>query len=511
MSNRFARNSAFGTVAGTAAALGSFFTSIIIARVLGVEGSGIFGFAMWIAMLIATAADLGVNASLIRYLPELTARGEPEQAKHLTAFLFKPLALASFVASAVFALYAALLWIRDAAPEQGSDLSSHWRGQPIMWLLIGMSCTLQALGSFTMGYLRGMQRFDRAAALTIITVVLNLGAIAFGSATFGVVGALVGSCIGTVIPAAVALSLVQRDVRVSDELKQRVVRYSRYAWAGALASAFVWSRGEVFFLDRSWGSEAVGLFTVALTLSNLAVQGPMLLTGGLLPYFSERFGKNAIADIRDGYSAATRIMAFLVFPACFGMAAIMPAVVPLIYGEAFVDAVPAAIVLVTASSFAAVATVGSNLVFGLDRSDFIFVAGWTGAALSILAGLTLIPLFGVMGASWARAAIQLAMVALGMWFIMQRLECRTPLSDLARLLIAAVLSAIAARVCIVFFAGNAALLLAILAGVIVYVAAIRLLHALPKSDVDRLQSLCRGLPKALRISSEFGLQLIGGR
>jgi O-antigen/teichoic acid export membrane protein len=511
MSSRFARNSAFATLAGIGAAFGSFLSSVIIARILGLEGSGTVAFALWIATLIATVADLGVNASLMRYLPELTARGEPEQARHLTAFLFRPLALASLVALAAFALYAARLWVDDAIPEHGSDLASHWREQPIMWLLIGVSCTMQVLGSFAMGYLRGMQRFDRAASLTIITVVLHLGAVAAGSVAFGIVGALGGSCIGSIIPAAIALSLVHRDVHLSDELKRRVMRYARYAWAGGLASAFVWSRGEVFFLDRSWGSEAVGLFTVALTFSNLAVQGPMLLTGGLLPYFSESFGRNAIADIRDGYSAATRIMGFLVFPACFGLAAIMPAALPLIYGQAFVDAVPAAIVLVTASSFAAVASVGSNLVFGLDRSDFIFVAGWAGAALSILAGLTLIPMFGVMGASWARAAIQMAMVALGMWFIVRRLKCRTPLSDLARLLIAAALCAIAARGCIVFLPGIAALPVAILTGAIVYVAAIRLLRALPKNDVDRLQSFCRRLPKALRVSSEFGLQLIFGR
>src|SRR5579871_295806 len=62
--SRFARNSAFGTLAGLAGAFGSFFSSIILARILGVEGSGTVAFALWLATLVATIADLGVNASL---------------------------------------------------------------------------------------------------------------------------------------------------------------------------------------------------------------------------------------------------------------------------------------------------------------------------------------------------------------------------------------------------------------------------------------------------------------
>src|ERR1700682_6420909 len=142
MPSQFARNSAFGTVAGIAAAFGSFLISIIIAHLLGVEGSGTVSFTLWIATLIATFADLGVSASLARYLPELTAQGELEQAKGLTAFLFKPLALAGFAVLAAFGLYAGLLWIEDANLGQLTELASNWRRQPVMWLLIGAACIM---------------------------------------------------------------------------------------------------------------------------------------------------------------------------------------------------------------------------------------------------------------------------------------------------------------------------------------------------------------------------------
>jgi O-antigen/teichoic acid export membrane protein len=500
-SNSFARNSLFGTIAGLASALGSFSASVVLARILGVEGSGSIAFALWVATSVALVADLGANASLTRYLPELTAVGEIRHAWRLAAFLFRPPALCGGAAFAAFGLYALWDW-RSEGPQSGAT--------PVLWLLTGCLCVLQVLGSLTMGFLRGMQRFDRAAQVIVISVIVNIAAVSIGALLFGPIGALGGFCVGSIIPASLALPLVYRDSNIPPALRERVVRYARYAWAAGLASSFVWARVEVFFLQQSGGSEQVGLFTAALTFSSLAVQAPMLLTAGLLPYFSENFGKNAHENIRAGYSTGTRIMGFMAFPACFGLAAITPAAFPLLFGSAFVAAVPAAIVLIVASSFGVVAAVGSNLVWGVDRSDFMFVAGGSGAVLSIVAGLTLIPMFGVMGAAYARALIQIAMVGLGMWFIMHRLHCPAPLRELGQLMIAAAICAASAYVLITLVPGILGIFLAILGGAITYLAAVRLFCALPKSDIIRLHSFSQKLPKLVRGFFQLGLALIFG-
>jgi O-antigen/teichoic acid export membrane protein len=500
-SNSFARNSVFGTVAGLASAIGGFLASVVLARTLGVEGSGSVAFALWVAASVALVADLGANASLTRYLPELTAVGKIKQAWRLAAFLFKPPALCCGVAFAAFGLYASWTWLNEGSQSAVT---------PVLWLLTGCLCVLQVLGGLTMGFLRGMQRFDRAALVIIISVIINITAVSIGALIFGSIGALGGFCVGSIIPASIALPFVYRDSNIPPALRERVVRYARYAWAAGLASSFVWARVEVFFLQRSGGSEQVGLFTAALTFSNLAVQAPMLLTGGLLPYFSENFGRNAHENIRAGYSTGTRIMGFLAFPACFGLAAITPAAFPLLFGQAFVAAVPATVVLVIASSFGVVAAVGSNLVWGVDRSDFMFLAGGTGAVLSIVAGLTLIPMFGVMGAAYARALIQIAMVGLGMWFIMRRLQCPAPLRELGQLMIAAATCAASAHVIVTLVPGTLGIFLAILGGALTYLVAVRLFCALPKSDVIRLHLLSQKLPKLLRGFSQSGLVLIFG-
>jgi O-antigen/teichoic acid export membrane protein len=141
----------------------------------------------------------------------------------------------------------------------------------------------------------------------------------------------------------------------------------------------------------------------------------MLLTAGLLPYFAENFGRGAVGEMREAYATATRVLAFVVLPTCFGLAALLPILLPMMYGRAFADAVPAATVVVLASGVGAIAFVGTTLVMAMDRSDFVFFSGLACAVLAIVTGFTVIPAFGVMGAAWSRAAIQIAAVAMGCW------------------------------------------------------------------------------------------------
>jgi len=294
--------------------------------------------------------------------------------------------------------------------------------------------------------------------------------------------------------------------------------YALYAWGGGLVSVFVWSRIEIFFLQHARGNEAVGLFSVSLNLSSFAAQGPILLTAGLLPYFATSFGRGALDEMRDAYATATRVLAFLVWPACFGMAAIMPAALPLIYGSAFADAVPAATILLIAAGIAAMSSVGASLIFAMERSDLIFASGLVAAALSVLAGLTVVQSFGLMGAVWARAGVQLVAVALGCWFVARWLRCPIPFGDLARIVTAAALSGVAARGALLRPLGVASLPMAITTGVVTYLMFSRLLRVLPPQDVERLHSLSRALParlhgpadRLLRLVFERGRGIVGG-
>jgi O-antigen/teichoic acid export membrane protein len=485
---QFSRNSAFGSLAGLLTALSSVFASVIVAHVLGVAMTGVVAFAMWVAMVSAAIVDLGVQASLARYLPELIAAGNADAARGLAATLWHWLAGSSLIALAGFGLWAAWRW----QGENASDAAT------VKWGLVGVACALQALTGFTFGYLRGMQRFDRLALLTGVYLACQLVGVALGSIYFGAAGALGGYCAGSAMPAALSLRFAAaRGAACPPELAARVRRYALYAWASALSGTIVWSRAELFFLERSTGSATTGLFTIAVTLANLASQGPMLLTAGLLPYFAESFGRSAAHELREGYATATRVLAFLALPACFGLVALLPVLLPLVYGRDFAGAVPAATILVLAAGIAATASVGNTLVMAMDRSDFVFASGLISALLAIIAGFTVIPAFGLMGAAWSRATIQVIAVLIGASFVFWRLRFPLPLVDLAKLTLAAAICGVAARACLMLMPGSRSLPVAVAVGMVSYAAAVRALGALHPKDADRLRTLCGVFPPQL--------------
>jgi O-antigen/teichoic acid export membrane protein len=495
---QFTRNSAWGTIGGLLAAVSSVLGSVIVAHVLGVAGTGEVAFAMWIAMLAAAVVDLGVQASLARYLPELTVTQRPDAVRELAAMLWRWLAGSCLVALAAFAGWALYRW-------QTARISA---GDAVLWMLIGFACVLQALAGFTFGYLRGIQRFDRLAALTGVFVAAQLAGIALGSLYFGAAGAVAGYCAGSAAPAVLSGYYARPSGAHSPELAARVRRYALFAWAAALSGTFVWSRVELFFLQHWFGNEAVGLFTVAVTLANLASQGPMLLTAGLLPYFAANFGKGATGEMKAAYATATRVLAFIVLPTCFGTAALLPVALPLVYGEAFAGAVPAATVLLLAAGIGATASVGTTLVMAMDRSDFVFASGLVSAILAIAAGFVVIPAFGLMGAVWSRAAIQVAAVAMGGGFVFWRLRFPLPLVDLARLLLAAAICGLTARAVLTLSHNALVLIPAIGAGALSYAVTVRLLGALHPGDAERLRTLCGVFPERVRAGAERVIDLL---
>ena len=495
---QFAWNSAFGTVAGLLSAVSSVAASVIVAHALGVEETGVVAFTLWVATLVAAVVDFGIQASLARYLPELTAAGRVDEAHRLAGALWRWLGLTCCLAIAGFVGWA--WWSWQSGAISGMDA--------VMWSLVGLLCAVQALAGFTNGVLRGLQRFERVALLTIISLVCQLGGVALGSIDYGANGAIAGYCVGSLVPAVLSLRYALPSRPPSREIRARVRRYALYAWAAALSSTFVWSRAELFFLQRSTGSAAVGLFTVAVTLANLASQGPMLLTAGLLPYFAQSFGTGAVEKMREGYITGTRVLAFLVLPACFGLAALLPALLPLMYGEAFADAVPAASVLVLAAGIGAISSVGTSIVMAMDRSDFAFVSGLVAAVLAVAAGLTVIPAFGLMGAVWTRAAIQLVAVVMGSGFIFWRLAFPLPLFDLGRLLLSASLCGLAARSCVALIPGPVSVVLAVAIGAVTYALSVRVLHALHPADAERLRMLCHRLPARFGVVGDLAAGLL---
>ena len=491
MSSRFATSSFHSAMAGLATVFATFVSGVIVANLLGTEGAGVLAFAVWMALIVAQVIDGGTSLNVCRFLPDLNVR-DPAAAHALSGWLVRRLLINHALTTAVLILF--YLFDAQVVLSATRVLTGDLTAPMVFVLLFGGLVLTQSLAAYGTACLRGSQNFGALAALTSVSMVGQIAGVYLGAKLYGTTGAIAGYVAGQVILAAFAIRFIRRVGAVSPEIKCETRRYGRYAWAATICSAFVWSRIEFLFLQTYRDIEEVGLFSVALALAALASQGPLLLTGAFLPMLAEKQGQGDRSGLQTAFSSGTRLLAMLAFPACFGMIAILPQLVGFLYGPAFSDAVPAAMIMVMVAAFSISTVVGSHLVNALSRSDFVFWASLIGAAVSITLGYLLIPDFGILGAAISRAGTQFLVLGLGMWFLTKRLGFEYPIGPMFRTLLAALVSALAGFLIALMLGDIFGILAAILISGFVYIVCLRVFRAVQPEDISNIKRLTSELP-----------------
>jgi O-antigen/teichoic acid export membrane protein len=474
----------WSALAGLTTMAGRFAAGVAVARLLGPTRSGTLLYLLWIGEFDVIVATLAVPYAVTRFIADLVGQGRRAEAEATQAWLYRRfvgLAGAGAVAAA------AICW--RAAGDEALLLSC----------AMGAHVFTLALSTYYLAYLSGLQDFRRSARLAVVSSVALVAGVVAGGRALGVFGAVLGYLMGSVPGAALStrcLALGAGAPAVPHDLRSRIMKYAMYTWVSAIVSAFVNTRSEVFFIERYAGSFWVAMFTIGTSLSMLATQGPLLLTGALLPYFAQLAGSGRHDALRARYVVAIRVLAFMLAPLCFGLASLMPVVLPLVYGPEYSAAIGPAIVL-AAASVVAFGTVGTAALQAFERAGCNALVGTLGAISAVLAGFFLVPRMGIWGAVWSRAAIQVAMLCLGATYLATRHGCRFPLRDVGKILVAAGLCAASSAGLVALIRGPVAVAVAVPVAAGVYFLLIRAMHLLRPEDAALLHDLTGRLPRSM--------------
>ena len=83
MRSSLAQDATFNTASFAVRVVGSLITVAWVARSLGPEGQGRFGFALWVAAALAQIALWGLGSSMVRFVARAVGAGQPEDARHV--------------------------------------------------------------------------------------------------------------------------------------------------------------------------------------------------------------------------------------------------------------------------------------------------------------------------------------------------------------------------------------------------------------------------------------------
>ncbi len=193
-------------------------------------------------------------------------------------------------------------------------------------------------------------------------------------------------------------------------------------------------------------------------------------------YFRER-----PQEMLDAVSRFYKALLLMGWPMSIGIFVLADALTPLLLGHDYARSAPALRILALALGFAFVNNTFIGALNASDRqSSFTWAAGWSLVA-NLALNLTLIPLFGYLGASWATVLTEVVLGIAG-WIFTARYVGRVPVLSLsARVVLAGLV--MGAAIAPISNVEGFWVAIPITVGVVVYAAAVLLLRALDGEEI----------------------------
>jgi len=308
--------------------------SIIIARLLGSEGYGLYSLAFVIPSILVLFTGLGVDQALIKYVSEHLSRGSYSHIRSLfsASLLFK-LSVGISAAALVYFF---------------SDfLASTILNRPYMGYLLRVSCLLilfQALHTLCSSLFVGLGKASMVGALAtfqaVVKVSLIISLLVLG---FGIWGAVLGHVSGFMASSLVGLAagfILLR--RLSGDLPQDfprmqmikpLIRYGLPLYASTLFIVAVQQYNNLV-LAKFVSNVEIGSYAAANNLSTIILLFAAPIATVLYPSFS-RIESTRREDLPRVFELAVRYTVLLVVPAALFVSAFARELTEVIYGSGF--------------------------------------------------------------------------------------------------------------------------------------------------------------------------------
>lgn len=431
------RNVAWVAMAGYIEAAVGLLAGVLIARTLGPTDYGHYAFGIWLCGALIMAGNNGLPATAIKFIAESRGNGRAEVTAALVS-RFTRLQLAS--STLVLAIFAVVMAIRPVAD---------WSDALPLMLGIAVVATWSRAGFWMWGSIgKGHEQFAPENIALSINALLNMAlviALAWKGANVAQFFALYAG-LGVVSSILIRLMLWRSGIRgvpgpIPHDLGLRMRRH--LILTGIMMLLIVGTnRGVEMSLLKIYASaEDVGYFAIAGSLTKGAVD---LLAGGmaavLLPAMSKRFGLGGPTALGGMLIESTRVYWFVGLAIAGLGITVSEGLVNLLYGYRYDDAVPAlkwnlivAGLVVVNGAASAVLTASDRQA---DRIRIVLIA----LVINLVAGLLLIPRYGLLGAIASLAIAQLSETAIAWAFAFRRVRARLPFAPMARQATAALLA-----------------------------------------------------------------------
>ena len=368
--------------------------AVVLARLLGVRGFGIYAFCLSIVNLLTVPAELGAHQLLVR---EVAAYKLKEKFHFLRGILHR-IRWLSFLFSIFITLIAMVfgLWAYHGNEVMLPFLIAM---AIIPWLTI---MNLNGACLRGLGYIL-LSRFSPTLLPVLVLSVVAINYWYFNNILTPSI-ALSAQLVSTLILFVISCLFV--GLALPDEVKCVELRYETIKWyKSMLPFAFAGSiqilnkETSILLLNFMQGAESVGLYRVAQRGGVLVSFGLMAVNMAIAPTVSELFVKGEKKRLQ--YLISKSVLAVLVYAMPMTLFLIVGGIwiIPKVFGQAYSSAyLPMVILCIGQLLSAVVGSVGLILnMIGLERATAWGVAIAT--VINVILNILLIPTLGATGAA----------------------------------------------------------------------------------------------------------------
>ncbi len=494
MSSKLIKGSVIIFIGNIIFRVGGYVYRFLMASLLGPAAYGIFGLATPFQGIFQILSAGGLPPAIAKYASEYNALEQHDLARQTVFTALKIMVILGlvfgFVMVFIAAPYIALEFYKKPLallPLQAVGLIT-----PFSVIVGAFRGAFQSV--YKMEYILYTRAIEQLVMILAATALVLIGLSAFG--------AVLGSVFGFAAASVSAIYIFKRymgkylpprspDFKFSLKeelgLAKKLVLFSIPVSITALAEMGIYFACTLI-MGVFLTSTLIGYFTAADPIARLPLIVSTSLGTTILPAASEAFAtknKELLSKyVRDSFKYGM----FFVIPMCVGIAVFSKQILGLVYftNLDYVTGGLALSILVIGMSFYSFYIMSSSIVQGIGNPRIPMYILLGGALITIIAGLYLVPIYGIEGGALASTISSFLMMIPMIYFINKLTGVKLPYKFFAKVSIASIIMILPA---FILPENNIGLIIGIILGIIIYFVMILVLRTLSKDDVNQFRGL----------------------
>jgi O-antigen/teichoic acid export membrane protein len=474
-----------------------FYMIVTKTNILTETDIGTLSILSFLASVFALLTMLALPTALTKFTSEKLGKNQHGEAAAIQKTITKTVIALSIAGFAVAALSSSLL-------------SQYLLNTPeyiILIILNGAFAFLTNILALCRSTLQALYLFGKMATITITFIVSSrIMAIALAFLNMGVTGVIIGYIIGSIIALAVAINFLRGKLpKTTTNMALKPLLYFSFPLFLTSITALVLSWADIVIMTSLTGDYSLtGIYYIVISSVGTLSILYMPMTTAIFPALSAHHGLKKPESITNILRTTSRIIIYIIFPSCIGLAIIAPTALTFFYGAGYAKGATPLTILSITTIIIALHSLFNTALTATGKTTQILKINIAAATSTILTLIALVPLLETTGAALARLTTQTIATALAAYALSKEIKIHLDKEALWKAALATTaMTPLLLTIEIVISAKlttTQTLITEILTAATIYAIAIYTLKALKNQDFDLLkQAFPKPLTKYLNI------------